>query len=64
MEDTLKKKISRVKGVKEVHILYGEYDMIVTLEAVDPTSLGRIVVEKIRHMAGIKYTRTHIVIKE
>ena len=63
-EDILKKKISKIRGVKEVHILYGDFDIIATLEASDPTTLATIVVDKIRALEGVKSTRTHVVIKE
>lgn len=49
--------------IREVHILFGEWDMIVKLEIPTPEALAQFVMEKIRPLAGVKYTSTMIVAK-
>jgi DNA-binding Lrp family transcriptional regulator len=44
--------------VLESHILFGEYDLIVKVEAEDFTNLGKIVVNKIRHIECVIDTKT------
>ena len=51
------------RGIREVHVLYGEYDIIVALEAEDATKLAKMVVGSIRYLDGVKQTRTHIAIQ-
>lgn len=48
----------RLNQVQELHPLFGEYDLIVKLEAQDFDSLGHLVVEKIRSIEGVKETKT------
>ncbi|MFP4001166.1 MAG: Lrp/AsnC ligand binding domain-containing protein [Thermoplasmata archaeon] len=44
--------------VKEVHSLFGEYDLILKLEAEDFNSLGQRVVDDIRSIEGVEDTKT------
>ena len=48
----------KVSEIVELHPLFGEYDLIVKLEAQDFDSLGHLVVEKIRSIEGVKETKT------
>ena len=50
-----------MKEVKEVHILFGEWDMMAKLELSSPEALGSFVMEKVRPIPGVKYTSTMIV---
>jgi len=51
-------KISQLQGIKEVHPLFGEYDLIAKIEAEDYDSIGEIIVNKIRTIDGITDTKT------
>ncbi len=47
-----------VKGIVELHLLFGEYDLIAKVEARDFDALGQLVVDKIRSVAGVTATKT------
>ncbi len=47
-----------VEEVVELHPLFGEYDIIAKIEAEDFNSLGQIVVDRIRSIAGVIDTKT------
>ena len=49
--------------VREVHILFGEWDIIAKLELSAPEALGTFVMEKIRSLPGVKLTSTMIIAK-
>ena len=49
--------------IQEVHILFGEWDIIAKLELSAPEALGTFVMEKIRSLPGVKLTSTMIVAK-
>ncbi len=48
----------KVKGIKEVHPLFGEYDLIAKVEANDFDEVGEIVLNKIRIVEGVADTKT------
>ena len=48
----------RVKGIVELHPLFGEYDLIAKVEADDFNALGQLVVDKIRSVPGVIDTKT------
>jgi len=48
----------RVKGIVELHPLFGEYDLIAKVEAEDFNALGQLVVDKIRSVPGVIDTKT------
>jgi DNA-binding Lrp family transcriptional regulator len=48
----------RVKGIVELHPLFGEYDLIAKVEADDFNALGQLVVDKIRAVSGVIDTKT------
>ena len=50
-------KISKINYVVEVHPLFGEYDLIVKIDALDYSELGKIVVEQIRKIEGVIDTK-------
>jgi DNA-binding Lrp family transcriptional regulator len=50
--------IQKIKEVIELHPLFGEFDLIVKIEAADFNKLGEIVVEKIRKIPGVIDTKT------
>ena len=51
-------KISSIKYVVEAHPLFGEYDLIVKIDASDFSELGKIVIERIRTIEGVIDTKT------
>ena len=52
-----------MKEVKEVHVLFGEWDILVKLEMPEPEMVGTFVMEKIRSIKEVKLTSTMIVAK-
>ncbi len=57
-EQEVYNKISKVNYVVEIHPLFGEYDLIVKLDAKDYSELGKVVVEQIRTIDGVIDTKT------
>jgi DNA-binding Lrp family transcriptional regulator len=51
-------KLLKVKGIKEIHPLFGEYDFIAKVNAKDFNALGRLIVNKIRTVKGVTDTKT------
>ncbi|MBW3004915.1 Lrp/AsnC ligand binding domain-containing protein [Candidatus Woesearchaeota archaeon] len=49
--------------VQEVHILFGEWDIIAKLELDAPEALGTFVMDKVRSLPGVKLTSTMIIAK-
>ncbi|MGA1822170.1 MAG: Lrp/AsnC ligand binding domain-containing protein [Thermoplasmatota archaeon] len=52
------KSLMNVPEIVELHPLFGEYDLIAKIEARDFNTLGQIVVEKVRSIAGVIDTKT------
>jgi DNA-binding Lrp family transcriptional regulator len=48
----------KVAEIVELHPLFGEYDLIAKLEAPDFDTLGHVIVNKIRTIAGVVDTKT------
>ena len=55
--------IKRMEEVKEVHVLFGEWDLLVKLKMPQAEMVGTFVMEKIRSIPEIKLTSTMIVAK-
>jgi len=53
--------LSALEGVKEVHGLYGIYDIIVFIEAESMSALKDVINTKVRRLGGINATLTMIV---
>lgn len=51
-------KLRDINEISESHLLFGEYDLIVKLEAEDFDELGQMVVDKIRSIEGVLDTKT------
>lgn len=47
-----------VQQVKEIHSLFGEYDLIAKIHAENFNKLGQVVVDKIRSIDGVEDTKT------
>ena len=54
-------KISKLAEVQEVHIIAGDWDMIAKVREKDIESLGKVVLDKIREIEGVKETVSLIV---
>lgn len=52
--------LKNLAGVKKADITFGQYDVVVSVEAKDETHLKNIITEKIRTMPGITSTLTLI----
>lgn len=53
----------RIKDVIEACPLFGEYDIIVKVEASDYNRMGEVIIDKIRGIKGVIDTRTLTTIK-
>lgn len=58
MEKAAVKALSKIPEVQEAHVLFGEYDILLKVEAKDLDDLGRIVIKKIRSKPGVIDTET------
>ncbi|HVO85633.1 MAG TPA: Lrp/AsnC ligand binding domain-containing protein [Candidatus Eisenbacteria bacterium] len=58
---TVKEKIRKIKGVKEVYGVFGRYDFVVMLETKTTVELGNLVTDCIRGIEGVVYTETLVV---
>lgn len=54
-------KIARFPEVQEVHIIAGDWDIIIKVKAKDVEDLGKFVTERLRKLEGIEKTRSCIV---
>ena len=52
--------LSRIPEVTEVHPLFGEYDILLKIEASDIDMIGDVVINKIRSIQGVMDTKTLI----
>lgn len=62
-ENEVLTKLQVLPEVKEVHILFGEWDMIAKIEVSNQEGLGPFVIDKIRTLPGVKLTSTMIIAK-
>jgi Lrp/AsnC family transcriptional regulator, leucine-responsive regulatory protein len=54
----LAKRIGKLPGVSEVHIISGEYDLLLKVRGSSLEEIGRLVVDKIRTLKGVGRTLT------
>ena len=54
----LANRIAKLSGVFEVHIISGEYDLLLKVRGTSLDEIGKLVVEKIRQMKGVGKTLT------
>ena len=57
-EKTVLKDLRAIENIKEVHLVYGVYDIIVKVEAENMEKLKEILTFKIRRMKEIRSTLT------
>lgn len=55
---TLAKKISAMKNVEEVHIIAGEWDLLVKVRGKTVEDIGSYVVDQLRNVEGVEKTMT------
>jgi len=51
-------KISRLEGVHEVHLISGEYDILVKVRGTSMEAIGSLVIDNIRNIEGVGRTLT------
>ena len=54
----LAEKIAKLAGVHEVHVISGEWDLLLKVRAGSMDELGRMVIDKLRAMKGVGHTMT------
>jgi DNA-binding Lrp family transcriptional regulator len=54
----LAKRIGKLTGVSEVHIISGEYDLLLKVRGISLGDIGKLVVDKIRNLKGVGRTLT------
>jgi len=54
--------LSGLAGVRSVDTITGLYDVIATVETADQRAIGRLVMDELHHVPGIKRTITCFVI--
>jgi len=57
-QETVAAKIAKIPGVHEVHIIAGEWDMLLKARASSIEDMGNLVVRKIRDLDGVSKTYT------
>jgi len=57
-EENLLKQLRSISNVKEAHIVYGVYDMVVKVEAENMEKLKEIVTRNIRSLSDVRSTIT------
>ena len=58
------KEITQIKEIENIHLIYGEYDLIATVKAKHLVDLKELALEKIGKVAGVVKTSTLIVADE
>lgn len=59
-EKTVYEKLTQISEIVEVHPLFGEFDILVKIEASDIDSIGSIVINQIRAIQGVMDSKTLI----
>ncbi|KHO45937.1 MAG: AsnC family transcriptional regulator [archaeon GW2011_AR3] len=62
-EKKIQTQLQKHKEVMDVHILFGEWDIMAKVNVSSPEELGTFVMEKIRSLSEVKLTSTLIVAK-
>ena len=52
------REIAKLKEVQEVHIITGDWDLLLKVKAKDMDEIGRLLIDKIRLIKGVKKTLT------
>ncbi|MEM5875321.1 MAG: Lrp/AsnC family transcriptional regulator [Candidatus Aenigmatarchaeota archaeon] len=62
-QEKVAKKLSLIPNVQEVHIITGEWDILIKIKSENVEELGRIILNKIREIEGIEKSYSLIVLK-
>ena len=54
--------LHKMKDVRQVDLVFGPYDMIVSIQGTDAAALGKIVLDKLSRIDGVTHTVTCAVI--
>jgi len=57
-EKEVYEKLSKIPEIKEVHPLFGEFDILVKIECNDIDTIGSVVINKIRSIKGVMDSKT------
>jgi DNA-binding Lrp family transcriptional regulator len=63
-EDRVADQILKFSEVEDISAIYGEYDLIVKVEAKDMNHLDRLIIDKLRNVSEILLTATMLIAKE
>ena len=63
VETELYTELIKYKEVKDAHVLFGEWDMLIKIQAHTTEDIGTFVIEKIRANENVNLTSTLIVAK-
>ena len=63
-EDEVCEKVLKFSEVEEAAAIYGEYDLILKVEAKDMNKLDKFIVDKLRAIPDILLTATMLIAKE
>ena len=55
------KMISEFPEVQEVHVITGDWDLLIKMKAKDVSSVGEFVVDRLREISGVQKTLTSVV---
>ena len=61
--EDIMEELSDMKEIKEVHILFGEWDILAKINVHDSDELSTFIIQKIRTIEGVKMTSTLIAAK-
>ncbi len=53
-------RVATINGVYEVHIIAGEWDLLIKVRAASAEDIGKIVIDKLREIKGIDQTVTMV----
>lgn len=59
-EKSVYESLKRVPEIREIHPLFGEYDILIKLECRDIDAIGEVIIKKIRSLKGVVDTKTLI----
>jgi len=59
-EKTVYESLSNIPEIKEIHPLFGEYDILVKIMSTDIDEIGEVIIKKIRSLKGVMDTKTLI----
>lgn len=54
----LAKRIAKLNGIFEVHIISGEYDLLIKVRGTSLEEIGKLVIDKLRELDGVDKTLT------